>query len=419
MLNRVIDRLLRRPVVYDSSFFSEAWFKEWAELRMVLAALIESEPKWRTVLDFGCGPGAMIDLMMDRGLDYVGCDYSAEAHQLYQKHYGRNPGRYLASLDDAVAKKNDLLLAFDVLEHMRDEEIAQLINKVRSIPELLFNISRTRGIPGHINIKSDRAWIAYMREQGYRFEDKRTQKLRQIYAQQRPGSPDRWDRNLFLFSRDDSMVDLPKPTHEYFQGQRSEVADLVPGDCIRVLDVGCGYGGLGRHLRGRGVEQVFGVEINPDAVPQLEGVYADYWIGDVEQVTLPADVEAFDCIVFADVLEHLRDPWGTLKRYLQWLKPGGHVVASIPNVRNIALLYNLVLRGRWRYEDSGLLDRTHLRFFTRGEILDLFADAGLEIELIRENREHLSLARRILAAPVLALIPDLGVCQYLIRARRP
>jgi 2-polyprenyl-3-methyl-5-hydroxy-6-metoxy-1,4-benzoquinol methylase len=209
-----------------------------------------------------------------------------------------------------------------------------------------------------------------------------------------------------------------KPADEYFQGQRSDVADLVPGTCARVLDMGCGYGGLGRNLRARGVAQVFGVEINSDAVSQLAGVYADYWIGDVEQVNLPDDIEDFDCIVFADVLEHLRDPWGTLTRYLQRLKPGGYVVASIPNVRNIALLYNLVVRGQWHYEDSGLLDRTHLRFFTRREILKLFSAAGLEIELVRENREQLSWKRRILAAPLLALIPDLGVCQYLIRARR-
>jgi len=215
------------------------------------------------------------------------------------------------------------------------------------------------------------------------------------------------------------MLDRQTPAHEYFQGQRTDVADLVPKNCARILDVGCGYGGLGRTLLASGVEHVFGVEINPNAASQLDGVYANYWIGDVEQVSLPADVEAFDCIVFADVLEHLRDPWGTLKRYRQWLKPGGYVVASIPNVRNIALLYNLAIRGRWRYEESGLLDRTHLRFFTRGEILDLFAGAGLEVELIRENRESLSLARRVLAAPVLALIPDLGVCQYLLRARRP
>jgi 2-polyprenyl-3-methyl-5-hydroxy-6-metoxy-1,4-benzoquinol methylase len=159
------------------------------------------------------------------------------------------------------------------------------------------------------------------------------------------------------------------------------------------------------------------VEINPDASSHLQGVYADHWIGDVEQFQLPVGFEGFDCIVFADVLEHLNDPWGTLARYIQWLKPGGYVVASIPNVRNIALLFNLIVRGRWRYEDSGLLDRTHLRFFTRREIIDLFSASGLQIELVGENRESLSLFRRIILAPLLLLIPDLGVCQYLIRAR--
>lgn len=204
MLSRFLNRLMRRPVVYDDSFFEETWFKEWESLSVVLASLIESEPRWRTVLDFGCGPGVMIDLMTARGLDYVGCDYSSEAQQLYLAHYGRNPERYLSNLEVAAARKNDLLLAFDVLEHMRDDEIVRLIEKAHAIPELLFNISRTRGIPGHINIKSDRAWVGFMKEYGYKLEEARTQRLRQLYAQLRPGSPDRWDRNLFLFSREAS-----------------------------------------------------------------------------------------------------------------------------------------------------------------------------------------------------------------------
>jgi 2-polyprenyl-3-methyl-5-hydroxy-6-metoxy-1,4-benzoquinol methylase len=213
------------------------------------------------------------------------------------------------------------------------------------------------------------------------------------------------------------MTTVKKSADDYFKGQRSDVANLVPSTCARILDVGCGFGGLGRNLLGRGVIQVFGVEINPDAGSQLAGVYEDHWISDVEQFQLPVGFEGFDCIVFADVLEHLNDPWGTLERYLQWLKPGGYVVASIPNVRNIALLFNLIVRGRWRYEDAGLLDRTHLRFFTRREIMDLFSTAGLQVELVGENRESLTLFRRIILAPLLLLVPDLGVCQYLIRAR--
>lgn len=203
MLHKLINRIRRKPVVYDESFFSEAWFKEWKSLQMVLASLLEQETKWNSVLDFGCGPGVMIDLMHDNGIDYVGCDYSEEARQLYLEHFGKYPERYYASLDDALVKNYDLLLSFDVFEHMRDEEIKNFLEKIKSIPEMLLNISRARGIPGHINIKSDHSWVAFMNEHGYRFEEERTQSLRNLYAQLRKGSPDQWDRNLFLFKRVD------------------------------------------------------------------------------------------------------------------------------------------------------------------------------------------------------------------------
>lgn len=82
---------------------------------------------------------------------------NAKARQLYLEHYGRYPERYLANLDDVVAKQNDLLLSFDVLKHVRDEDIANVLDNVRSVLELLFNISRTRGTPSPVNINSDRA----------------------------------------------------------------------------------------------------------------------------------------------------------------------------------------------------------------------------------------------------------------------
>jgi hypothetical protein len=87
-------------------------------------------------------------------------------------------------------------------------------------------------------------------------------------------------------------------------------------------------------------------------------------------------------------------------------------------VRNLALVYNLVVRGRWRYDSSGLLDRGHLRFFTRREIRDLFEGAGLAIEILEANRDAYSPLRRIATAIPRALVPDLDVCQFLVRARK-
>lgn len=204
---------------------------------------------------------------------------------------------------------------------------------------------------------------------------------------------------------------------EYFAGARADVAALVPREAARVLDVGCGFGALGRVLAQRGCV-VHGIERNPEAARHLEGTYARYLIGDVERSAHALGGERYDCLVFADVLEHLVDPWSALAQYTELLAPGGCVVASIPNVRHAGILLNLAVRGRWRYTDTGLLDRTHLRFFTRIEIEELFGSARLSIERIEAKRDRFRpLARIALALPSL-LVPDLAVCQFLVRARR-
>jgi 2-polyprenyl-3-methyl-5-hydroxy-6-metoxy-1,4-benzoquinol methylase len=90
----------------------------------------------------------------------------------------------------------------------------------------------------------------------------------------------------------------------------------------------------------------------------------------------------FECVVFNDVLEHMENPWRALELAHGFLAPGGVIVASIPNIRNIRTLFDLVVRGRWEYSDTGVLDRTHLRFFTRREMIALFESQGYVIERI-------------------------------------
>ena len=163
---------------------------------------------------------------------------------------------------------------------------------------------------------------------------------------------------------------------------------------------------------------VDGVEINPDAAVHLDGVYRRFWIGDVERVEMEGAMPDYDCLLFPDVLEHVVDPWTTLERFCRVLRPGGVVVASIPNVRNLALLYRLIVLGTWEYEASGLLDRGHLRFFTRKSITDMFARNSLEIEAWRCNRDCYVGIRRIVAWTATLLVPEINVCQYLVRARK-
>ncbi len=206
MIRRLLDKFLhvaqnRTQVAYDATFFTEAWFRNWAELQPVLWALIAAQPRWRAVLDYGCGAGAMVDPMNDEGYRYIGCDRSVEARTLYLRHFGRHPGRFLTDLSEALTEEFDLALAFDVFEHMADDEIRIFLQETQAIPEFFVNISRERGLPGHINIKSDKQWIALCESSGLSLDANTTDLLRRRYCELRPRRSDLWHKNLFVFSR--------------------------------------------------------------------------------------------------------------------------------------------------------------------------------------------------------------------------
>jgi hypothetical protein len=124
----------------------------------------------------------------------------------------------------------------------------------------------------------------------------------------------------------------------------------------------------------------------------------------------------FDCITFNHVLEHMADPWDALRQTTGRLAQGACVVAVIPNTRYVSLVFDLVIRGRWQYQPSGLLDRTHLRFFTRASIKPLFEEAGLEVDVLRRangvGSQRWPLASRIVGA----VMGDLAYGGFVIRA---
>jgi 2-polyprenyl-3-methyl-5-hydroxy-6-metoxy-1,4-benzoquinol methylase len=147
-----------------------------------------------------------------------------------------------------------------------------------------------------------------------------------------------------------------------------------------VLDVGCHHGGFGKALRSAGTAPtVWAVEADPEAAKIAEANYDRVIVGPYPDALADVDM-LFDCIIFNDVLEHMVDPWATLRATATYLAPEGTVVASIPNVRHIKVVANLLLRGDWTYTDMGILDRTHLRFFTAKTIRALFADSGFKVE---------------------------------------
>jgi 2-polyprenyl-3-methyl-5-hydroxy-6-metoxy-1,4-benzoquinol methylase len=169
---------------------------------------------------------------------------------------------------------------------------------------------------------------------------------------------------------------------DYFHGERHEMLSLVPLHSSTILEVGCGSGNFGKLLKERSSVQVWGIEMEEQAAAianqKLDKVICE---GFSRKLNLPA--KSFDCIVFNDVLEHLIDPFDALLYCKELLRPNGAVVASIPNVRYFHNIISLVLYGNWEYADEGILDRTHLRFFTYHSILNMFERLGYSVESIQ------------------------------------
>src|ERR1700730_5104565 len=140
-----------------------------------------------------------------------------------------------------------------------------------------------------------------------------------------------------------------------------------------VLDVGCGFATTSKFIQDRG-NRVIGIESSPEAVAVARGRISEVIQADLQQVPNIAP-RNFDTIIVADVLEHLAWPAGVLKRYADLLKPDGTVIVSLPNVGLWSVRLGLLFGG-FRYQDSGVLDRTHLRFFTRRSALEMLRSAG-------------------------------------------
>ena len=181
--------------------------------------------------------------------------------------------------------------------------------------------------------------------------------------------------------KDSLATDYATKRNDYFDCARSEMLAYVPTICRKVLDVGCGSGSFGAILRKRNGCEVWGVESNAGTISSAEQnidkVFHGYF---GPELRLPPDT--FDCIIFNDVLEHMVDPASALTLAKSLLSRGGSVVASIPNIGHFPTVWNLVVRGEWEYKEYGILDKTHLRFFTRQSIARLFREAGFTIQQI-------------------------------------
>jgi SAM-dependent methyltransferase len=171
-------------------------------------------------------------------------------------------------------------------------------------------------------------------------------------------------------------------SEEYFSGARKEFVDLLPLNVEgNLLEIGCGNGDTLKYaLQQQKCRTCVGVELCPEPAEQAKTVCRDIYVGDIESMELPCPVEFFDALIMSEVVEHLRDPWVTIKKLHGYLKPGAIVVSGSPNVAHHKIL-RMMIGGRWEYTSQGPLDRTHLRWFTPSSYRKLFEDCGFVVEI--------------------------------------
>ncbi len=169
---------------------------------------------------------------------------------------------------------------------------------------------------------------------------------------------------------------------DYYRGLNMHLLRAVPADAVDLLEVGCAEGRLGAALKAaRPGRRVVGVEIAAAAAARAREVLDAVFELDVERGDPALPAASMDCILFGDVLEHLRDPEAVLRRFGRFLRPGGTILCCLPNAQHVSVLASL-LRGEFQYQAAGILDATHLRFFTFASACKLLLDAGFAPALV-------------------------------------
>jgi len=194
----------------------------------------------------------------------------------------------------------------------------------------------------------------------------------------------------------------------------------------KVLDVGAASGTLARMCQNK-MLRLFGVEPNPDWANIASPLYEKMWIGSVSELE-ESLLSGYDVVVLGDILEHLPTPEIILQQLVKYQAPGARFIISVPNVANLWVRLNVLL-GRFDYADRGILDRTHLRFFTRKTLIAMVENAGLEILSIQTTPVPLELVSNFFVTPLgrwihallakcTSLLPSLLGYQFVVDARK-
>jgi 2-polyprenyl-3-methyl-5-hydroxy-6-metoxy-1,4-benzoquinol methylase len=165
---------------------------------------------------------------------------------------------------------------------------------------------------------------------------------------------------------------------QYFQANRGPMSEFLPDNYQRVLEIGCAAGGFSDHLKQS--SEVWGVEPNSAAAKIAQLKLHRVLIGTYSSVAEALPERYFDLVICNDVIEHMDDHDAFLEAIKTKMLPGGCIVGSIPNVRHITALFKMLITKDWKYAESGILDRTHLRFFTEKSLRRTLQEHAYRIE---------------------------------------
>ncbi|MBV6632868.1 MAG: methyltransferase domain-containing protein [Alphaproteobacteria bacterium] len=181
-------------------------------------------------------------------------------------------------------------------------------------------------------------------------------------------------------SKQDTTTADGQPIRGYYNRVNDDLLIRIPMTAKRVLELGCGAGALGNAFKARNPDvEYVGLELDPDAAEMAKDRLDEVYLFNADKDQLPDEVAngaPFDAIIFGDVLEHLYDPWQVVSDFAKLLSDGGCLMTCIPNVQNWWFMQAVMGRG-FEYHSEGLFDRTHLRWFSLQNMIDLFSQAGL------------------------------------------
>ncbi|TDG35301.1 class I SAM-dependent methyltransferase [Pedobacter changchengzhani] len=209
-----------------------------------------------------------------------------------------------------------------------------------------------------------------------------------------------------------------KKNISYYSHTRPELLKFLPKTFTSILDIGCAGGNFGQMLKELYKCEVWGVEPGENsakiASTKLDKVYHGPFDNETD---IPANKQ-FDCIFFNDVLEHLAQPEEALLLATKYLSPTGCIIASIPNIRFYPAIISLLRHKDFKYLDAGVMDKTHLRFFTKKSMIRLFEESNYIVKTVEGINRHTFKYLEILNFFLLKSIDDMHYPQYAIVATK-